>query len=555
MLRPTATTPPATPIAQAGDAAYRDFLRRMALLTVLFVVEAVALSLWLDTESLAHSTHLAGVVGHWGAFALRAAVGFVVIFVTFAFLKDPAAIHTAARFVTERGIDWGLLAAHSVSLAVFAAISATLFAAGDTVADVTVIAWFLAGCAAVAFAAFAFLPIVVWHTLLRATGVLWLYALATVLFAAFAGTVAQSLWRPATSLTFELTRRLLHSFVPVVVADPGKLLLGTPRFRVFIAPECSGLEGAALALAFGGLWLLLFRRETRFPRALLLLPAAVLLSFALNVVRLTALVLIGNAGFRQIAARGFHSQAGWIFFNLGAVTFCLVASRVPYFRVAAKQADAPARPVEDATSAYLLPFLAILAAGMLSVATSAGFEWLYGLRLVAAATVLWIYRHRYAELDWRAGWPAGLVGIAVFAIWLTPDWLAGNLLHQTMPAELQAVGGLARWSWIAVRSAAMVLTVPVAEELAFRGFLLRRLTSPGFTAIRFRDANPLGLLLSSALFGVLHPGHILVGIVAGVLFGWLVMRTGRIGDAVLAHATANALLVGYILGFQHWSLW
>ncbi len=33
--------------------------------------------------------------------------------------------------------------------------------------------------------------------------------------------------------------------------------------------------------------------------------------FALNALRIAILMLIGNAGFPDVAAYGFHSQAGW----------------------------------------------------------------------------------------------------------------------------------------------------------------------------------------------------------------------------------------------------
>ena len=35
----------------------------------------------------------------------------------------------------------------------------------------------------------------------------------------------------------------------------------------------------------------------------------------------------------------------------------------------------------------------------------------------------------------------------------------------------------------------------------------------------------------------------------------LVIRKGRIGEAVVAHATANALLAAYVLTYHQWHLW
>ena len=50
--------------------------------------------------------------------------------------------------------------------------------------------------------------------------------------------------------------------------------------------------------------------------------------------------------------------------------------------------DAPA--TENPTAAYLMPLLAILAAGALSHAMSGNFETFYPLRLIAGAAMLWL---------------------------------------------------------------------------------------------------------------------------------------------------------------------
>jgi exosortase/archaeosortase family protein len=126
------------------------------------------------------------------------------------------------------------------------------------------------------------------------------------------------------------------------------MFIRTEHFRVFIAPECSGLEGAGLMLAFGVTLLWLFRQECRFPQCLILLPGGIVLLFLLNSVRIAALVLIGNAGARQIAAGGFHSQAGWIAFNLIALAFVALTMR---FRVFTNEAAAPTARAARAAAA------------------------------------------------------------------------------------------------------------------------------------------------------------------------------------------------------------
>ena len=102
---------------------------------------------------------------------------------------------------------------------------------------------------------------------------------------------------------------------------------------------------------------------------------------------------------------------------------------------------------------------------------------------------------------------------------------------------------------------AAVVTVPIAEELAFRGFLIRRLISVNFDSLGLRSFTWLSLLGSSLAFGFMHGGRWIAGTVAGLLYAAVLLRRGRIGDAVAAHATTNALLAAWVLLTGNWALW
>jgi exosortase E/protease (VPEID-CTERM system) len=267
------------------------------------------------------------------------------------------------------------------------------------------------------------------------------------------------------------------------------------------------------------------------------------------------LVLIGEAGARQIAGGGFHSQAGWIAFNSVALAIAIAARRLPWFSTNGPAVSQPSTDaVENPTAAYLLPFLAVLAAGMISRAASGGFEWLYGLRFIAAAGALWYLRRSYAHLDWNFDWLAVATGVLVALLWIVPDVLF-HAHKGEMPAALATAPSLLRTSWIVLRVLAAVVTVPLSEELAFRGFLLRRLVSADFESVPFRGVHWVALGLSSGVFGLLHGGRWLTGIVAGVLFGLVQARRGRIGDAVVAHGVSNTLLAAGVLLSGQWQYW
>ena len=200
--------------------------------------------------------------------------------------------------------------------------------------------------------------------------------------------------------------------------------------------------------------------------------------------------------------------------------------------------------------------MSILAAGMLSRASSGAFEWPYSIRFLAASATLWILRRKYLKMDWRFSWLGPAAGLTVFVLWVGLDGLSGAARHgsEVPPALAQAAPQI-RTLWIIFRVLGAVATVPLAEELALRGFLLRRLINADFEAVSYRTLTVFSLAASSFLFGFLHGDRWLAGTAAGLLYGLVTFQKGRLGEAVAAHATTNMLLAGYILTYQKWNLW
>ena len=420
----------------------------------------------------------------------------------------------------------------------------------------------------------ACIPFTSWIRVLRATSPLWLLA-------ALAGVAAwclrfpfQALWyasdlahgRILQMATFHSVGAVLRLLLPDVIADPATFTLGTPRFLLFIAPECSGMEGLGLVLVFTLVWLWYFRKETRFPHALLLIPCALACVWLLNIARIAAMVVIGNAGAPDVAMVGFHSQAGWIAFTLVALVFSMATRKISWAQKVPISAAAPLtgaagaaiseeRGESPATAAYLVPFLAILAASFLSKAVSGYFEWLYPLRFIAAVIALWYFRRAYRTLDWRFSWTAPATGLVVFLIWIAPAWSAHAHSPSPLASSLAALSPAMRFTWIAFRAAAAVITVPIAEELAFRGYLARRIVSRDFDAVPFSNLTGLSIVVSSIAFGLMHGSHWFVGILAGLAYAAVLKWRGRIGDAIVAHATSNLLLAAWVLLRGDWSLW
>jgi exosortase E/protease (VPEID-CTERM system) len=432
--------------------------------------------------------------------------------------------------------------------------------------------------------ALACVPFRTWIRTLRATSPLWLYAVLAGALAVTLRPLFRSLWNAAGTApghalqvgTFHSVQAVLHVFLPDATGDAATLTIGTPRFSVIILPACSGMEGMGLILAVSLVWLWYLRKETRFPQALLLIPGALGCMWLLNVVRLSALVIIGNAVSPEAAMVGFHSRAGWIAFTFVALGFCVATQRLSWVRrdfspASCAAGDWPMAATETgagasgelreqggesaASRAYLVPFLAILAASFVSKAASGSFEWLYPLRFVVAAVAIGHFRPELKKLDWRFGWAAPVVGAAVFAVWIAPGWWMHASSASPLGSALAALSPAARLGWIAFRVAAAVVTVPIAEELAFRGYLARRLVDREFDRIAFSRLTVLPVCVSSAAFGLMHGEHWMVGIAAGLAYAFALRWRGRMGDAVAAHATSNLLLAAWVLSRGDWALW
>jgi exosortase E/protease (VPEID-CTERM system) len=522
---------------------------RLLAVIALLAIETLFISGLMQSQSLDLSSGAARVthqIQHW---LFRFAIAYAACFAILSFLRGNGGASASAglRGAPVR-IQWLLV--HVALLAPFALLSAQLYRGGTVPFPLLAAGWHACGLAAALALFAAIAPLRAWVDSVRQMGALPLYAMLPAAGALLAFKLSQVLWAPAAALTFRIVSILLWPLLPSLQTDVSTLTLITDRFAVQVSDVCSGLEGLGLMLAFCAAWLWYFRREYIFPRALIIVPIALLLIFLLNSVRIAALVLIGDAGYTRIASVGFHSQAGWIAFNLAAFGVAYLTKRNRWVN---RTAVPPAAPASDATAAYLMPLLAVLAAGMLTRAFSGGFDFLYPLRIVCAVAALWAYRKSYDGIDWAFSWRGVLAGVAIFCVWAGFAHMATT--PAAMPSELARLPGPGRAAWIGCRAAAAIITVPIAEELAYRGFLMRRLVSANFESVSLRSVPWSAIIISATLFGITHGRLWIPGILAGLGFGVLAVRTGKIGESVAAHATTNALVAMQVLLFGQWQLW
>ena len=171
---------------------------------------------------------------------------------------------------------------------------------------------------------------------------------------------------------------------------------------------------------------------------------------------------------------------------------------------------------------------------------------------VAALLLALSWRHyielRGVRLRGRELVVSGLVGIAVFIAWIALDNGEGAGFR-----PVTAAGGI-EWPAAIARFAILAAVVPVMEELFWRSFLMRWIDARDFLAVDARRVSRITLVLSSALFATEHSMWV-AGLIAGLAFAGLYIKTNNLWAPVVAHSVTNAILGTWILATGSWHLW
>ena len=215
--------------------------------------------------------------------------------------------------------------------------------------------------------------------------------------------------------------------------------------------------------------------------------------------------------------------------------------------------------------ARVLPFARYIAALVVAPAlrevlpTGWDDRWLYAFQIVAVMLALAFFTRAYDELcppalGGRAALEAIGVGAAVFALWIILDFPWATLGEPGAGFDPRRAGGDIDWMLAAVRLFGAAAVVPIMEELFWRSFILRWIDKPDFLQLPAATISGRALVLSSILFGIEH-NQWLAGILAGLAYGGLYMRSGTLWSPILAHAVTNLLLGLWVLTTGAWYFW
>lgn len=204
--------------------------------------------------------------------------------------------------------------------------------------------------------------------------------------------------------------------------------------------------------------------------------------------------------------------------------------------------------------------LRFLAGRGLFVLAETTLYYLYPVKALVVGWLLFSYRSYYNELSLKdlKNIPQTvmvvLTGLLVFVLWINMDWVfttSGS--PQGFNPLLLPDGGI-RVSMTLFRVAGAVIVVPIMEELFWRSFLIRYLVSSDIEKVAIGTFTWFSFLTTVILFGLEHH-FILAGMMAGVIYNFILYKTRSLVQCVLAHAVTNLALAVYVILTNKWYFW
>lgn len=229
------------------------------------------------------------------------------------------------------------------------------------------------------------------------------------------------------------------------------------------------------------------------------------------------------------------------------------------------QSNVAAYPIWRWIALFVLYLIGTFVSGQLDRSLYAwSYATLAGLLLVLAWNPI-----RFWELvrpHFRVGLPI-LVGLFGIILWIgisktgldaqlakfLPSW-AAPAARQSFDPFQEIASDWERVVFIVARIAGLSVVVPLAEELFWRGFLMRWLIREDFEQVAIGTYAPFSFWMVVLLFTLAHPEWFSAAVYCILLNGYLCWKKDLWG-CVIAHAVSNFALAIYVLFSRDWYLW
>jgi CAAX prenyl protease-like protein len=218
--------------------------------------------------------------------------------------------------------------------------------------------------------------------------------------------------------------------------------------------------------------------------------------------------------------------------------------------------------LRHAALGYVAPFLVFVGVMAAEHAFSVPPQMGYPVRVALTLLALLVFSRQDVRLRPKRPLSSAAIGLGVFAAWILPDILFGYRHHWLFENSLMgaAAGSLSpdlrrNALFLLIRAVGSTLLVPVVEELFWRAWLMRWLIDRDFERVPLGAYLPSAFWITAVLFASEHGSYWEVGLAAGVLYNWWMIRSKSLADCILAHAVTNGLLAAYVVFGGAWQYW
>jgi CAAX prenyl protease-like protein len=189
-------------------------------------------------------------------------------------------------------------------------------------------------------------------------------------------------------------------------------------------------------------------------------------------------------------------------------------------------------------------------------------EVFYPIRFLAVLLTILTVSRRFISLRPSSPVASIVIGAVVFLIWIGPDalfgyrhfWLFENGITGAAVSSIPLYLRTRIW-FMVLRTLSSFALVPVLEELFWRGWLMRWLIDQDFLKVPLGKYARFAFWVTAVLFASEHGAYWEVGLAAGIIYNWWVVRCKNLADCILAHAVTNGLLTAYVLIAGQWQYW
>lgn len=216
--------------------------------------------------------------------------------------------------------------------------------------------------------------------------------------------------------------------------------------------------------------------------------------------------------------------------------------------------------------AYTLPIAAFIS-GLLLVAllkmiggsfwVASPEYWVFPIQTLACgAMLLWFWReyefHRLTNIVFVVA-----LGAFLFALWISPQAFLGFApRNEGFNPDIFGAQPTFYWATVLFRFLRLVIVVPLAEEIFWRGFLLRYFINEDFDSVPFGSFSWFSFAVVTLGFTFVHSqADWLAAAATGALYNLVAYRTRSLSSCILTHAITNLLLGLWIMHTKQWGFW